>query len=312
MTSEFMARFSDEELDQCQSWLLPDVSSSPLLPSAEKEKTDRKKNPSAEFSREAAPDKATIDKKQSDKKAPVIDGEIIEDVTAESITVQPLTADQLQEITEAAEKEGYDAGYQQGLTEGEAAGKITGKEQGLQQGRQLIAEHSERLQHLIEALLIPLESEQKIIEDMMLNMVCQLTKAVIHKELQIDSSHITQLITDAINSLPKTTEKFTLYLNSQDSELVQQHLQTTDKDALYHIDDTLLPGGCRLATQHSSIDLTVETRMQEVIDGFLNKRFVNTHPLEKKQDKREVGGESENKHENQYENKDATAAKTTR
>ena len=43
MTSDSMTRFSEKELDKCQSWSLPDVSSNKLIPSAEKEASDRKK-----------------------------------------------------------------------------------------------------------------------------------------------------------------------------------------------------------------------------------------------------------------------------
>ncbi|MEO0442924.1 MAG: flagellar assembly protein FliH [Pseudomonadota bacterium] len=275
MTSEFTSRFSDEELDKCQSWSLPDVSSSKLLPSAEKEKADRNKNKSISLST-----KVSVKNKNSDSISE--DDEVIEDVAADSVSMQPLTAEQLKEITEAAEKEGYDAGYKKGFTEGETAGNIAGKQHGLQGGQQIIAEQSERLQHLMDALLIPLESEQNLIEKIILDMVCQLAKAVIEKELVLDSSQITQLVRNAVQSLPSNTEKFTLYLNPQDSELIKEHMKTVDKKVLYQIDDELLPGGCRLEAKHSSIDATVEKRMQNIIDGFLNKRFTDAQSGQEK------------------------------
>ena len=43
MTSDSMTRFSDEELDKCHSWPLPDVSSDSAILSVEVEARERKK-----------------------------------------------------------------------------------------------------------------------------------------------------------------------------------------------------------------------------------------------------------------------------
>lgn len=265
MTSEMTPKFSAEELHGCKNWLLPDVSSDKILPSAEKEALDEKEK-----------NKTKAEKKASQPAA----GESIE-VIEESPS--PVTAEKLQAITEAAEKEGYDSGYQKGLEQGQKEGSEKGQkagfESGLEQSKATVAAQCEQLQHIIDALMIPLESEQKQLQEMILNMVASLTKAVVQRELEQDSSHITQLVDDALNIIPVGADKFSLFLNSQDINIVEKHLayfdHSEDKHLTLHIDDSLLPGGCRLETQQTVVDYTVEQRLQKVIEGFLHKRFAN-------------------------------------
>lgn len=263
MTSDITPKFSEEELHGCKSWLLPDVSSNKTLPSAEKEALDKVKQTSPK-----------------EKVAPAA-GESIEVIEE---LVQPITADQLQEISEAAAKDGFDSGYEKGLEQGLKEGKEKGIEQGHAEGssqaKHLVTAQCEQLQHIIDALLIPLETEQNQLQGILLNMVTELAKAVILRDLKLDSSHITQLVDDALNTIPVGADKFSLYLNSQDLNLVEEHLDylkhNDDKSLILHIDDDLLPGGCRLETQQTVVDYTVEQRIKKVVDGFLHKRFVDS------------------------------------
>ena len=45
-------------------------------------------------------------------------------------------------------------------------------------------------------------------------------------------------------------------------------------------DDSLLPGGCRIETEHSRIDATIETRLAQAVKQlFEQQREQATHPL---------------------------------
>ncbi len=266
MASEFTAGFSEKELDGCQNWSLPDVSSDRLIPSAEKEAKEAKKKP-------------LIDNSHVEP----LDPSMGESVEAVEQTVAPITAEQLQEITEVAEKEGYDSGYQKGFEQAKAEGHKEGHAQGLAEAKQMMTEQCERLQHIHDALLIPLQTEQQQLESIILDIVCKLTEAVVLRELKTDSSHITALVDAALNTVPVSADKFALYLNSQDIEVVEKYLdnhpqsiaQQSDKSMAYHVDNELLPGGCRLETRQTVVDYTVEQRLQKVIDDFLHKRFAD-------------------------------------
>ncbi len=266
MASEFTSGFSEKELDGCQNWSLPDVSSGRLIPSAEKEAKEAKK-------------KQPI----SDTNDEPLDPSIGESVESVEQTVTPITAEQLQEITEAAEKEGYESGYQKGFEQAKVEGHKEGYAQGLAEAKKMMTEQCERLQHIHDALLIPLQTEQQQLESIILDMICKLTEAVVLRELKTDSSHITTLVDAALNTIPVSADKFALYLNSQDIDVVEKYLdnhpqsiaQQSDKPMTYHIDNALMPGGCRLETRQTVVDYTIEQRLQKVIDDFLHKRFAD-------------------------------------
>jgi len=264
MTSELTPKFSQEELHDCKNWLLPDVSSKESIPSAEKEALDKSK------------DAISNNKNHSVKPSPNESIETIEELVA------PMTADELQKISTAAEKEGFDCGFKEGmqkaLDQGKEQGLKEGYEEGMMKAKETISLQCEQLQHVIDALLIPLETEQQQLQVMILNMVTELAKAVVLRELKLDSSHITQLVGEALSAIPVGADKFLLYLSEQDKEHVEKYIENInrghEKNILLHIDENLLPGGCRLETKQTVVDYSVEQRLQKVFDGFLQKRFI--------------------------------------
>jgi flagellar assembly protein FliH len=241
---------------------LPEISSSVLLSSAEKEARERKDQRFKKPKKTGPVDKAA--------------GESIEIVETIEETYKPITAEQLQAITDAAEKEGYEAGYEKGIEAGEIEGDKRGYTTGLDKADKKIIERCERIERVIEALLIPLDAERKKLETLIVDMICQLTEAVVLREIKIDSSQVIKLVDDALNAIPTGSDKFSLFLNEQDVALVESHLNDHqgDKKFNYYVDENLLPGGCRLETKNSTVSNTVEQRLKKVIEDFTHKRIV--------------------------------------
>jgi len=261
MTSDPTKTPTDGTDQNYTSWSLPNVTSSIVLSSAEKEARERKDQ-----------------RFKTPKKTGPVDaaaGESIEVVETPEETFKPITADQLQAITDAAEKEGYDAGYVKGSERGYEEGEKSGYSAGLETADDKVTERCKRLDRVIEALLMPLETERKQLEILMVDMICQLTEAVVMREIDSDSSQVIKLVDDALNAIPAGSDKFSLYLNEQDIALVKSHLndQQIDKKFNYHTDENLLPGGCRLETKNSTVSNTVEQRLKKVIDDFTHKRI---------------------------------------
>ena len=261
MSSDTSSHFSKEEAEQFEYWPLPDISSAPTVPSAEKERQEQQR----------------IDEEQQALHGPLNPqaGESIDEEA--QAQVQALTADQLQAITEAAEKEGYEAGYNKGLEEGVNEGRKSGYEEGLSSGKQEAAERVERLQRLLEALLMPLEQDQKALQTLLVDMVCQLSEAIVRRELQMDSSQVIQLVEEALATIPPGSERLNLSLNPSDASLVEESLkeQGFQQKLSYQVDEELLPGGCRLESLNSRVDNSVEKRLNLVLEGFQQKQFVD-------------------------------------
>ena len=256
--------FSEEEISQCRGWSLPDVSNGGEISATVEKKQSAKRN---------APHQEPNDTEQLESIEDIDDAEI-------ETPAQVISAEQLQEITDAAEKEGYQTGFEKGLDEG----KKKGVEKGLQEAKQIVTEQSQRLQHIIDALLLPLENEKKQIENLLVDMTCRLTETLIERELKTDSTHIIHLVDQILRLLPRSIPSYTLYLNPNDIELLEQHLEaknhasSTGTDTQYHLekDDSLLPGGCRLESSHASVDATAETKIKVLLDDFIQRRHIES------------------------------------
>ena len=258
MASSFVTRIPSDDLKGCEHWLLPEVSSASIVPSAEKEDKDR------------------LVAQQQDSIAPVdpSQGESIDDVDVqdvESFEMQSLlSAQQLQSITEEAEKEGFDRGREKGYEQG----LLEGKKEGLANAEQHIAEQVNHLQTVVDALMMPMEREQHLLEAMLVDTVCKLTQAVVRRELAVDSSQIVTLVSQALATLPRPCDKLELSLNPADIDTIQQHIPVpSNADWHYNADETLLPGGCRLQTKESTVDDTIEHRLEQLLDDFVHKRL---------------------------------------
>ncbi|TQV84165.1 flagellar assembly protein FliH [Exilibacterium tricleocarpae] len=233
-------RIPAEALEDVRPWRLPDIDGSGnILASAEKE--DRERRARA--------------------------GEVVEDATGEPLP--PITAERLQEITAAAESDGREQGYKDGL----AQGLEQGRKQGLEQTRAEVLASQQRLQAVCEALFDPLQSQDDALEHLLTSMVCQLTEAVVRRELQTDSSHILATVKQALAALPVGARNIAVHLNPDDLALVEAFAEQQQCDWRFVGDTELLPGGCRLETGDSLVDDTVETRMALLLAQFLDQQL---------------------------------------
>ncbi|MFT7005723.1 MAG: flagellar assembly protein FliH [Colwellia sp.] len=200
------------------------------------------------------------------------------------IAPEPLTAEDIEEIRQAAHEEGfnqgkeegfakgYEEGKTQGLTEGTAEGVEEGKEKGLAQGEDAIATLSERWESLIEQLNKPLASVEKNIEDQLLNLVIQLTEAVVLQEAKTNPDILIAAIATGIKALPSNEANTKIYLHPDDIKHVEQQFgEQHIRESGWHLlpAPQVSPGSCQIENSTSNIDLQMKSRLKQVLESFL-------------------------------------------
>jgi len=258
-----------EELKDCQGWSIPDVSSGNTVPAVMNDKP--RKNSSKTLEKKALKNKAL---KGSVKDHHSTEEKVIEEsieVVGDAI-VKPISAEDLQAISDAAEKEGFDKGYKKGFEQAKESGHKEGYSKGLEDGQHKITEQSDRLHTIVEDLLSPLEHEREVLEKQMVDIISQLTKAVIIRELSIDSSVILTTVRQSLELLTEKNNPLKIYLNSQDIEVVRSSLSERQETLHYQVDDTLLAGGCRIESSETRIYHTIEERIEQIVSDFVEKR----------------------------------------
>ncbi len=243
-----------EHLENVSTWQLPSMDGSGnVVPSAEKELRDR---------------------------AHRVD-EVIEDVEDdESIDISPITAEELQEITEAAEREGFELGKKEGFDsgqkEGHAAGYQAGMEQAQAEVRETLEKQVSQLLQIAETLIEPIDKQQLQLQNTLLQFVTSLTEQVIERELIQDSSHILSCVKQAIAALPIGAEGIRVVLNPDDLALVESYSEEFDKGWKFQGDNQLLPGGCRIETRESLVDFSVESKIKAMFSQFLDQQLTDS------------------------------------
>ena len=171
--------------------------------------------------------------------------------------VQPLTLEELESIRQEAYNEGFAVGEREGFHS--ATLKVR------QEAEAILAPKVAGLEQMMVNLFEPIAEQDTQIEKSLIDLVQHITKQVIQRELAIDSTQIEHVMREALKLLPLGATNVRLYINPQDFEQVKALRERHEETWRIVEDVSLLPGGCRVETEHSRIDATVETRVAQVM-----------------------------------------------
>ncbi|WP_085577811.1 MULTISPECIES: flagellar assembly protein FliH [unclassified Pseudomonas] len=185
----------------------------------------------------------------------------IEEVPLEE--VQPLTLEELESIRQEAYNEGFAIGEKEGFH------STTLKVR--QEAEVALAAKVASLEQLMGHLFEPIAEQDTQIEKSLVDLVRHIAKQVIQRELAIDSTQIERVMRDALKLLPLGVGNVRLYVNPQDFAQVKALRERHEETWRIVEDETLLPGGCRVETDHSRIDASIETRIAQVMDKLFDQ-----------------------------------------
>ena len=186
----------------------------------------------------------------------------VSDVEAEN--TNPLTVEALEAVQQAAQEEGFKLGYDEGFQQGHEAGLKAGETDILQQAQQWKA--------LIDSLNNPLKSIDSIVEQDLLSMISLLVRQMVYHELEQKPEMVLTAVREALAVLPVSDRQLKVYLNPEDMELVKNGLKLDEDTGWQWYEDPLVSrGGAKLVTADTTIDATVETRLNNLISRLLSQ-----------------------------------------
>lgn len=185
--------------------------------------------------------------------------------------VKPLTLEEL----EAIRQDAYNEGFATGEKDGFHAGQLKAK----QEADVALAAKIASLEQLMTQLFSPIAEQDQQLEAAMVTLLGQMVRQVIQRELVSDSSQIRQVLSDALKLLPMGAGNIRIHVNPQDFELIKTLRERHEENWRILEDASLLPGGCRVETELSRIDATVETRLNQALQQlFGQQREQAAHP----------------------------------
>lgn len=168
-------------------------------------------------------------------------------------------------------QEGYQSGYDKGFQQGYQEGKEKGQADGRAEADRALAAEVGHLAQLMAALTEPLDQVDAQVEEELVALAMTVARHLVRRELKTDPGQIVAVVREAMALLPVAKRSITLILHPRDAELVRSALNLDQTKAPWQIveDPTLSRGGCRVETEVSRIDATVESRLSAVIAAAL-------------------------------------------
>ena len=164
---------------------------------------------------------------------------------------RPITARQLEAIQEQAHREGFE----QGRKEGHAAGERS------------FAERIRQLEQLLAVLDKPFEVLDETVEQQLAQLAMIVARQLVRRELKAEPEQVIGVVRDALAALPVSARNIRLSLHPEDAVLVREALSLQQGEASIQVvgDPVQARGGCRVLTENSQIDATVESRLNAII-----------------------------------------------
>jgi len=193
----------------------------------------------------------------------------VEEIAIED--VKPLTLDELEAIRQDAYNEGFAAGEKDGFH----AGQIKAR----QEADAALAVKVGSLEKLMAQLLDPIAEQDQQMEVAMVRLVSHMVREVIQRELNTDSSQIRQVLREALKLLPMGAQNVRIQVNPQDFDTIKALRERHEESWRILEDDSLLPGGCRIESEHSQIDASIETRMAQALKQLFEQQRTQSTQL---------------------------------
>lgn len=166
-----------------------------------------------------------------------------------------LTAEQLERIQQVA----YDEGFAFGRREGQEAGRDDAQVR------------VERLAELLDELAEPFASLDEQVERELVALAVAIARHLVRRELKTQPDEIVRVVREAVQALPGAAREVRLCLHPDDATLVRETMPAVESEHAWTIveDPALSAGGCRVESQHSRIDASVESRLNAAVAAAL-------------------------------------------
>lgn len=153
------------------------------------------------------------------------------------------TASELESIQQQAHAEGFQAGYAEGLQKATA--------------------ETQRFASLLAALEQDVDQQ---VSQSLLELSLELAQQMLHQTLKVQPEVLLEIIREAIASLPHFNPGAHIVLHPADAEIVRARMGEQLAHSGWKIfeDNQITPGGARIETAHSQIDVTLETRWKRI------------------------------------------------
>ncbi|MFU8787674.1 MAG: flagellar assembly protein FliH [Methylobacter sp.] len=190
-----------------------------------------------------------------------------EEVEPEQEPTPILTVDEI----EVMQRQAYDEAFAQGKMHGFQQGFDEGSKKGYEDNAHLLQAQAASMVKLLESLSEPFKHLDGEVEKELVKLVIGIATQIIRREIKMDPGQIIAVVRETVNVLPLASQKISLQLHPEDADLVRSALALDEMSPSWDVieDPLITRGGCKVNTEVSHVDATVEHRLAAVIANLL-------------------------------------------
>jgi flagellar assembly protein FliH len=175
----------------------------------------------------------------------------------------PPTAKELEKLQKAAYEEGYEEGRREGFE--------FGHKEGLEQAKQQLEHYTSDLDRLLMTFEEPLRELDNQIERELLSLVIAIVRQLVRREVKSDPNLIIGVVREALSILPVNSRNVRLLVHPEDADLIREIYALGDTEVGWQLveDPVINRGGCKVVTDTSQIDATLDSRLASLIAPLL-------------------------------------------
>jgi flagellar assembly protein FliH len=194
-----------------------------------------------------------------------------ESIDVEEASAQVLTVDEIEAMQKQAYDEAFAQGKSDGFQQGFDQGFQEGKTKGYEENVQLLNNKAAEFADLMESLSGPFKKLDDEVEKELMKLAFAIATQIIRREIKQDPGQVVAAVREAIQVLPLSSQRIKLYLHPEDAELVRSALSLDEMSTAWGVieDPLITRGGCKVDTDVSHVDATVENRLAALIAATL-------------------------------------------
>jgi flagellar assembly protein FliH len=173
------------------------------------------------------------------------------------------TAAELETIQQEAYTEGYEKGREEGFE--------FGHREGLNHSRQQIEQSLGQMEGLLDTFSEPLRELDNRVEQELLSLVIAIVKQLVRREVKSDPNLIIGVVREALSILPVAAQNVRLLVHPEDAELIREVYALGETEIGWRLveDPVIGRGGCKVVTETSQVDATLDSRLNSLIAPLL-------------------------------------------
>ncbi len=175
----------------------------------------------------------------------------------------PPTAKQLEKLQKAAYEESFEQGRKEGFE--------YGHKEGLEQSRKQLEHYASQFDRLLKSFEQPLTELDNQVERELLSLVIAIVRQLVRREVKSDPNLIIGVVREALSILPVNSRNVRLLVHPEDADLIREIYALGDTEVGWQLveDPVINRGGCKVVTETSQIDATLDSRLASLIAPLL-------------------------------------------